>query len=292
MGLKSQQPYDITISLAMPRSPANTERGNFMVDLQLLKTRPALGNITEGPSAVPKESDILFRSRRPAIVPYEDPVVNLASRVIFLAYHLMVQDTHVLRLDVKMAEKVVLSSQQSALPKWMSVEVLAGQTIETYNASLIMNAQLRGLRWLMFHYRLPTFVIAAAIFWAAEVLFMLAAWLAWTRPGPSKTPEVDKETELERSSQAIKKEEDDLSDIPMTFPTYGKQPPLAYEPTPRAASPDRGPEGGLPHDAEADDEAEDDGQSSAPADSGIGTSYSEASRGGDIRKRPSRAGLS
>lgn len=297
MKLKSQQPYDLTISLTMPRSPANTERGNFMVDVYLLDSQPASWDTITGRGlgeAPFREDHVRLHSRRPAILPYEDPLVGIASRLIFLAYHLIARDTQVLRLDVQMAEKVTLASQQSRMPTWVFVELLAGQTIETYDATVILTAQLRGLRWLMYHYRLPSFVAATAIFWLAETLFMLAAWLAWTRlwvssgdmptsfsapdpPGPVKT---------------IKKEEENLSDIPMTFPTYGTQPSLAYEPGLRDASPERRPEGSLPHDVEADDEADDDGRTLAQGDSGIGTSYSELSKTGEVRRRPSQRATS
>ncbi|KAL2162166.1 hypothetical protein VTH06DRAFT_7079 [Thermothelomyces fergusii] len=43
-GIASRQPYDITVSLSLPRSPANLDRGNFMIALHLLSPVPAAGS--------------------------------------------------------------------------------------------------------------------------------------------------------------------------------------------------------------------------------------------------------
>ncbi|KAK3303304.1 putative adipose-regulatory protein-domain-containing protein [Chaetomium strumarium] len=42
--LHARQPYDITVSLTLPRSPTNIERGNFMVALHLLNPDPTGAN--------------------------------------------------------------------------------------------------------------------------------------------------------------------------------------------------------------------------------------------------------
>lgn len=136
--------YDITVSLTLPRSPSNLNRGNFMLALHLLtptnpsatkKTNPAqqLPYVTfsppppsENPSASslavhyqPTRIDmptflskhhILYTVTRPALVPYFDPLTSLASRLFFLFYHVLFPDTSsTVRLDVPMAEHLPLS---------------------------------------------------------------------------------------------------------------------------------------------------------------------------------------
>ncbi|KAM0322327.1 hypothetical protein ACHAQA_009617 [Verticillium albo-atrum] len=197
------------------------ERGNFMVVVYLLSAEPASMTSTKPQQVSESNTDfdqqsILFKSRRPALVPYRDPWVNGASRLLFLFYHLLVPESQVMTLTVPMAHKTRLASHQSAMPTSAYIEIQAGQGLQTYEASITMTAQLHGLRWIMYHYRLLTFVTATTLFWAAEVAFMMAAWLAWgssTTGGPNLSLDVDRKAGAARV--AIKSEEgqfDELSD--------------------------------------------------------------------------------
>ncbi|KAH6658859.1 putative adipose-regulatory protein-domain-containing protein [Plectosphaerella plurivora] len=292
--LKSQQAYDMSVSLTAPRSPVNTRKGNFMVTLYLLGTSPTTTDLSwtkesDDPSKPSSDESVVFASRRPAIIPHEDAVVGLASRIIFLPYHLFVHDSQVVRLDVSMAENAILASQPGKLPRWAFVELKAGQGLETYSASLVLTAQLRGLRWLMHHYRLLSFFLATVVFWTAELLFMAVAWLLWTfasngvgnktamaplphMPGAGDIP-LKREDEYED-------EEGALSDVPRSFPTYGVQMPLVYEPDTKRSDRPLDYAGPRLMDAEADDEADDDTKAS-------GASFGRGR--GDVRYRSSHA---
>jgi hypothetical protein len=265
--------------------------GNFMVTLHLLGSSPKTTDLSwtkesDTPGQLSSDESVVFTSRRPAIIPHEDTVVGLASRIIFLPYHLFVHDSQVVRLDVPMAESTTLASHPANLPKWAFVELKAGQSLETYGASLVLTAQLRGLRWLMHHYRLASFVLGTLVFWTAELLFMAVAWLFWSFAshglGGQKAmiPHMSGIDDL-----AIKKEEEEdeaLSDVPRSFPVYGTQMPLVYEPDTRPTS--RPSDYGGPRllDAEADDEADDE----------IKASGASVNRGrGDIRHRSSHLSL-
>lgn len=111
--LLPDQPYDISVSLTLPLTPENTKRGNFMVLIHLLDTdltehTPAGGagmynpvvlmdkttgqtdlvtSLSLGP--LMKSSTVLLTSARPAIIPYTDPLVSLAKRILFLPYHVL-----------------------------------------------------------------------------------------------------------------------------------------------------------------------------------------------------------
>ncbi|GKT94144.1 seipin domain-containing protein [Colletotrichum tofieldiae] len=229
----------------MPRSPANTHRGNFMVALHLLDAGAiSTGNDKFQPHIPPEPyshfdgKSVLFSSRRPALIPYQDPLVSLASRIFFLAYHILFADSQTCVLTVPMAERVELA-KGSSLPSSAYLEIQGGQSIETYHASVTLTAQLRGLRWLMFHYRLATLTSAVLLFWASEVLFMAVAWVVWSGlSGPGSGPRIGAGKAWEQmSSKAAgraKREDgsgvDELSDAPRTFPTYGNQAPLRYDP--------------------------------------------------------------
>jgi seipin len=88
-----------------------------------------------------KQDDVLFHSRRPALLPYIDPVVSLASRILFLLYHLIFPTTQTCVMKIPVAERVVFPTD-SSIPLSAYVEIEAGQGIQIYSASLTMTAQL------------------------------------------------------------------------------------------------------------------------------------------------------
>ncbi|KEY71612.1 hypothetical protein S7711_06072 [Stachybotrys chartarum IBT 7711] len=297
--LKTQQKYDLGVTISVPRSPPNVERGNFMVKLLLLdKSLSDLVAKTTGvfafEDAEPDNESVVFRSRRPALIPYNDPVVSLVSRTVFSLYHLLFPASQVCKMSIPLAERVEFPSGAS-IPSSAYLEIEAGQTIQIYSVSLTIIAQLRGLRWLMVHYRLLMYLAFTGLFWLCELFFMILAWGLWSGFGGSISGGVDREwpaaieeksSELKSLPEKYEDDEDegvndsrDLSDRPYSFPTYGGQPPLKHEPrVKREPTLERSlsevPVGG----AEADDE--DDGIEEARSDrwrgdSGIGTSYSE-----------------
>ena len=292
--MKSQQEYDISVTLSMPRSPVNLDRGNFMIRLHLLdsKADARLDESAQKYANYREEFEghrVLFSSRRPALLPYVDPVVSLASRILFLFYHILVPSSSTTTMMIPVAERV-LFSKYATIPSSAYVEIEAGQSVQIYQATLSLTAQLRGLRWLMVHYRLPTYLAFTFLFWACEVIFMAVAWTVWsTLVGSSET---SKGKHLDGSGPGAIKDTDDSegrgeeSDPPETFPTYGRQPPLKYEPEVKQEVEDDQPLSELPvGGAEADDESSEEDRQTR--DSGVGTSYSE---GGSrsVRKRTSR----
>ncbi|KAK4099412.1 hypothetical protein N658DRAFT_498332 [Parathielavia hyrcaniae] len=227
-GLASRQPYDITVSLTLPRSPTNIERGNFMIALHLLApsttTTQQQRQITIPylpPAHTPTDFDassspswetsleallqptrlnlpsylashtILHTSTRPALIPYVDPIASLASRVLFLLYHMLVPHSGA-SLTVPMTEDILFGagaaaprrsgsgsgSQVSArLPQSLLLEVQAGQAIQVYEARVTLVARLRGMRGFMYRWRVTAFVLCSAGFWVGEMAVLGVAAL-------------------------------------------------------------------------------------------------------------------
>lgn len=201
--LKPAQDYDISVSLLIPRSQANLDRGNFMVSLHLLDldVSPALHGAAKRFADDHDHFDghsSLFSSRRPALTPYEDPLVSLASRVLFLFYYMLFPGSQKHELSIGLAERVSFA-KGNAVPASAYIEVEAGQSLQTYQATLTLTAQLRGLRWLMFHYRLPTYIFFTFLFWACEVLFMGAAWSLWSMSSAPERASLEYSGEREKS---------------------------------------------------------------------------------------------
>lgn len=303
--MKLQQEYDISLTLSMPRSIPNIDRGNFMVSLHLLDAA-ADGNLDTSAQLHAAEhggfgeTKVLYSSRRSALLPYVDPFVSYASRILFLFYHIFAPGSSTTELVIPLAEHVWFP-KGSKIPGSAYIEVEAGQAIQVYNAALRMTAQLRGLRWLMVHYRISTYLAFTFLFWVCEMIFMGLAWGLYT--SVIETPAVadGKVPRLEGAWRRAVKEEDegtgdgeDSEDRPDTFPTYGRQPPLKYEPKMKQECSEEPLLSEIPREgAEADDEdegeEEDVDEYGLKKDSGIGTSYDEEGSG-RIRRRKSGKG--
>lgn len=317
--LVSQQPYDISLTLHVPRSPPNIHRGNFMLSLSLLSpTYKPLPPPTDPSPTTPisgatgalslSNSDILFSSRRPTLLTYTSRLVSLSERLLALPLYILGLKHESEILHIPMAESATFPRGRKNIPGFAMLELQAGQEVQVYAAKITFKAKFGGLRWLMYNHRILSFVVFTSAFWIAEVLFTAVGWLA-VRAVFSTGAEVKKEVkgeETDGSVAGVKKEgeetdEPDLSDTPRTFPTYGRQAPLRYvssgkdepqvkdEDSEEYAALERG---GL---AEADDEDEDDGEDvggyrGARTDSGIGTSFSEGGERGSVKRRRSKGG--
>lgn len=300
------QDYDISLTLHLPRSPANIDRGNFMLALHLLDDAPVASTSTANdvllpaPTHILEGRNILHTSTRPAIVPYTDPLVSLASRLLFLAYHIFVPASETVTLTVPLAEKLEFCPVDMH-PTSLVVDVQAGQTLQVYRATVTITAQLSGLRWFMHTWWMTSFLLFTVSFYLCEVFFfavsfLVLRFLVFGGSGGSSTTSTNglkqiKDEQHASQQQRIKKEVDE--DVPMTFPTSSGQPPLRYEPPAPAAATNAGDT--LPpsemRGVEADDEYEDAGQDyeaeERARDSGIGTSFSERDSGA-LRRRTSR----
>jgi len=218
----------MTVSLTLPRSPANLNRGNFMIALHLLargRTTSTFSSPNEPlpyliPPATPRAllSDtspealdsflqptrldlpaflashrVVYTTTRPAIIPYVDPFASLVSRLLFLPLHVIFPGSRstTVRLTVPMAEEVGLGFQRggsggSGTPKMLLLEVQAGQDIQVYDASVTIAARLKGLRAVMYRWRVTSFVVFSVAFWLGEMLLLgtaVVAALGWDLGG-------------------------------------------------------------------------------------------------------------
>ncbi|KAI1123116.1 putative adipose-regulatory protein-domain-containing protein [Nemania abortiva] len=297
--LMPEQAYDVSVDLTLPRSSANLGRGNFMVALYALKsaaTNPALAFSASAadPYAQVTEDNLVFSSRRPVLIPYEDPVVSAASRALFLLWHMTFsQAASTLTLSIPMGELV--SFRNGVRPLSVLIDVQAGQALQVYSSRVTLVARLTGARWLMYNHRILAFVVFTTVFWLAEMVAMAAAWLllGWLF---SRQQEVEAGAVIKREDGAatyegrggrrggalkpvdttegstVKNDDDDDDDVKVKEET----PDPDSDVETLALSPR--------HVGDADDERDsDDGQT------GAGTSF-EQGMGGQMRRRASRGG--
>lgn len=244
------------------------------------------------------KSDILFSSRRPAILRYTSRLVSLSERVFTLPLYVLGwrQEAEVLRIP--MAEGTEFPRGRKNIPGYVMLEVQAGQEVQVYDVRVQFKAQFVGLRWVMYNHRIISFITFTTAFWVSEMVFALIGWLVVRVIFASKV-EVKKEIGKgeETDGSVIKEErtdeEPDLSDTPRTFPTYGRQAPLRFVPKVKEEEfkEEDSEEYGLAP-VEADDEDEEEEGQFGERDSGIGTSFSEGGGLGGVKRRRSRSGRS
>ncbi|KAI1387781.1 putative adipose-regulatory protein-domain-containing protein [Hypoxylon trugodes] len=295
--LMLEQAYDVSIELTVPRSPSNLQKGNFMVALFAMKSVPdnrafafSFSAATEDPYAHLKEDNVVFMSRRPTLIPYEDPLVSTASRVMFLLYHIFYPGaSEQTTLTIPMGELVEF---RNVLPLSILLDVQAGQTLQVYSATVTLVARLTGIRWAMYNHRIISFVVCTTVFWIAEMIFTGLAWLIlshfmsrkpdgageigqdivaggpWMGPPPKGMPHDETgDSDSDGDSEVKKEEDDDDDDVEVKEET---------------------PERETLVDQPADDEEDGD---DVWRESGAGTSYSHEKEG-SLRRRSSRGGKS
>lgn len=165
-----------------------------MVALYALKSQPenpalAFGLPPASSLADPYEhvtpASVVFSSRRPALLPYRDPLVSRAARLLFLPYYIMFPAAEATAsLVIPMGEMVEFergdrgrAAQRQPLPLSVLLDVQAGQGLQVYSASVTLVARLSGLRWAMYNHRILSFIAGTTAFWIAEMLSMGGAWL-------------------------------------------------------------------------------------------------------------------
>lgn len=322
--MKDYQAYDVSVSLNLPASPANVDRGNFMIALYVLDKpgTAAAPPISDNehtqqqqlsiPSFLPPPDPrshlssrrVLHASHRPALIPYTDPLASLFTRLLFLPVQLFFRSSSPSSISLTVPLVEHLSFPRSSAPSTLFLELQAGQSLRVASTSVTVTAQLSGLRWLMHRYRISAFLAGTTAFWACEVLFMGLAWAVLSTvffppvPGPTTTmggqpPQQQTPLKYTRAGSIPDGEGDvPLSDTERTFPTTSRAPPLKYESVVKKEEADlaaavRMAELPIAAGGDADDEDDEPGQ--GWRDSGIGTSYSDAAAGG-VRRRASGKG--
>jgi seipin len=264
-------------------------------------------SITSTPLLSPDHT--LFTSRRPAILPYTSPLISISSKLVALPLYIWGWKREEEHLEVRMGEMVGFERGWKNIPRWVLLEVEAGNGIQLYDVHVRFKARFSGVRWAMYNHRILSFVVGVGVFWGAECLFTLLAFVGiqvyfsprGIEQGDSKGAiDGQAKAEIEDGDGDVKEEETDdepdLSDTPRTFPTYGRQAPLRYEPrvkdeeSEEEVLDDTAIQPLEADDEESGEEVEED-EAGLGIDSGIGTSFSEGGvRAGGVARRRSRGG--
>ena len=254
--LTSTQPYDICIKVHLPRTPANLDAGNFMLDLTLLSPPSTPSGVPSAISTIiPNTTNTIAHSRRPAILPYSSPVLSYYQIITSLPLHFFgFRDPDAARLDIPMLEGISFARGWRNIPTALTLEIQtqahSAIPLQIYSADILFHARFQGLRFFVYNYRVLSWMIFSAIFYTTTLSSMAVTWaLVSYLLFSKKTTEPKKikgESEAELSNGHVKtesrknikaEEEDDssldaaiadMSDTPTTFPTLSRQMPLRF----------------------------------------------------------------
>lgn len=159
--LVANQDYDVSVHLYLPRTPANTAAGNFMLDLDLYSKEALLSSPSPGGgvllaggddsdySADPK-SLVPFRisqSRRTAILPYTSYLVSLAYRIARLPIYVLGFCWEAEHLKITMLERISFESANKNVPALVKLSVDSFERMQIYKATVRFDAKFSGLRY-------------------------------------------------------------------------------------------------------------------------------------------------
>lgn len=276
--------------------------------------------------------ELLAHARRPAIMTYYSPVMEQVHKALQLPWYLLGWRHEAEVLKVDLMEGIEFARGWRSIPATARIELSSDTKLQVYKATLVFTAQFRGLRYvvekdivldcadrrrryIMYNYRIISFVVCTTIFWIAELVSALVGWMVLSylmfpskdERGPLSTRKIQADDDESMVKTEPGEDEGDeteeLSDTERSFPTYSRQPPLRYSST-KVKKEEEEPESELaevpPAGAEADDEDEDAEAVATEAarlrglhsDSGLGTSMESSAprrESGSIRRR--RSGL-
>lgn len=135
------QPYDVAVVLELPPTPSNLDVGNFMVDLTLLA--PPSGT---GLAAVSNKPNPIHHSRRPAILTYTSPLVDVARRVLRLPLYMVGWRREAQTLEVPMMEKIEFARGARNLPEGLRLELHSDGKMQVYSVQVEFRARFTGMR--------------------------------------------------------------------------------------------------------------------------------------------------
>ena len=200
--LISQQAYDITLELHLPRTSNNLAAGNFMVDMSLIS--PPDTNVL---SSIDKAntSFCLAHSRRPAMLPYRSPLLSTANTLISLPWHTLgIRDLDADILTVPMFEHTSFARGWRSIPTAIQLELQSDYAVQAYSAKILFRARFEGIRYIIYNYRVVSFLVFTGCFYAVSLISTGIAWLVIN--SLLSTSRKDENVKQEKESRQVKLE--------------------------------------------------------------------------------------
>jgi len=282
-----------------------------MLDVSLLAPLKASSSTPSIPatSITSPNTTLLAHSRRPAILTYVSPLVDTASTLSGIPFYVLGWKRESEVLEISVFEGVEFAKGWRNIPPFVKVAIEADEKMQFYEVGVRVLARFGGLRWVVYHHRILSYLFFTTTFWMGSMLSCAIAWVVVSNflSGSDGQKDGDKEggingvkvkKEVEDEAQFDPTSMEDLSDTSRSFPTLGRQLPLHFSgrkdtikhEDDTAENAKQEEEGIMdstsiqPLGAEADDEDDDEAVVSW-RDSGVGTSLDDADRRRSVQKR-------
>ena len=282
-----------------------------MLDASLLAPLKASSSTPSIPatSITSPKTTLLAHSRRPAILTYVSPLVDTASTLSGIPFYVLGWKHESEVMEISVFEGVEFAKGWRNIPRYVKVAIEADEKMQFYEVGVRILARFGGLRWVVYHHRILSYLFFTTTFWMGSMLSCAVAWVLisffLSGSGGQKLGEKQEGTdgvkvkeEVEDEAQFDPTSMEDLSDTSRSFPTLGRQLPLhfsgrnnstkheddAMENVKREEDEVMESTSIQPLGAEADDEDDDEAVVSW-RDSGVGTSLEDADRRRSVQKR-------
>ncbi|ORZ25213.1 putative adipose-regulatory protein-domain-containing protein [Absidia repens] len=179
--LRHEQAYDVFVRLHVPTSDINFDLGNFMVKAELLS----------------QDSVVVAQSSRPAILRYQSHAQRILH-VLAKALPLLVGFTE--ESQIIMVPLIEGYVEHKTKPVVQAAVTISSPTLQIYDAQLSVRADFRGLRYYMYHRRIPTAITFIVIFMLIELLCATVAWKSFGQKFWYKIHDLFEEAALEQQS--------------------------------------------------------------------------------------------
>jgi hypothetical protein len=90
----------------------------------------------------------ISHSRRPAILTYTSPLVDVARRLVRLPLYVVGWRREAETLEVSMLEKVEFARGSRNRPQSLRLEIQSEKKMQVYSARVEFRARFTGLRWV------------------------------------------------------------------------------------------------------------------------------------------------
>ncbi|XP_011300068.1 seipin [Fopius arisanus] len=163
------QPYKVNLHLELPESPANKELGMFMVCAKLLA----------------RDGWAVDRSCRPTMLHYRSTLLHALTTFTFSP--MLIFGNREEKQNIVLELFGNFEEDQSHPVTSVFVQIQSLQ-IEFYSASIVINAHLSGLRYLMFHWPILSAIIGIStnLFFIALVCILSYLRFAYEDDAPNE----------------------------------------------------------------------------------------------------------
>ncbi|XP_042625847.1 seipin-like isoform X1 [Cyprinus carpio] len=188
------QPYQITLELEMPESPANQELGMFLVKMTPYSKAGQIVDVSA--------RSVSTQTRRQAMLHYHSSLLQALGTVVFSPMLLTGASEQKQPVIVELYSEF---KDDSYKPTVGAVIEIHSQHIQIYRAHLYIFAQFTGIRYLMYHFPLISALIGVMSNFAFLSLIIVLSFLQFnlgSHRNPGKAVKIQEE----------KNESDDLND--------------------------------------------------------------------------------